>query len=231
VAREAGIRVPALLAFDDSRELVDRPYSIWERVHGETLGLFAPDPTAVASTWCEVGRELGRLHLRVRECPDPRGWLDRPGRDRQLDERAGRLEAAGRLSTDDVATVGRWTERLRPALDEPVEDRFLHDDGHAMNVMCSRDGALLALLDWGDAGWGDPALDLARVPLAALPAVLEGHGEVAPGILGNAAPARLLWDRIESALEDLEGGYGRPGTLADLARFVESDERWRRALA
>ena len=37
-ARGAGIRTPRLLAFDDSRALVNRPFSIWERVHGETLG-------------------------------------------------------------------------------------------------------------------------------------------------------------------------------------------------
>ena len=38
-ARAAGIRTPEMLAFDDTRELVDRPYSLWERLHLETLGL------------------------------------------------------------------------------------------------------------------------------------------------------------------------------------------------
>src|SRR5215472_8057848 len=38
VAREAGILTPRLIAFDDSRTIVDRPFSLWERVHGETLG-------------------------------------------------------------------------------------------------------------------------------------------------------------------------------------------------
>ena len=40
IARAAGVRVPRLVAFDDSGALMDRPYSLWERVYGETLGLF-----------------------------------------------------------------------------------------------------------------------------------------------------------------------------------------------
>jgi aminoglycoside phosphotransferase (APT) family kinase protein len=35
-----------------------------------------------------------------------------------------------------------------------------------MNLMCARDGILLALIDWGDAGWGDPALELAQTSRA-----------------------------------------------------------------
>jgi hypothetical protein len=76
VARAAGIRTPALIAFDDSHELIDRPYSLWERVHGRALGLYAPDASTVPGTWAEIGRELARLHLTVTECADPNGWLE-----------------------------------------------------------------------------------------------------------------------------------------------------------
>lgn len=37
VARAAGILTPRLIAFDDTRTLVERPFSLWERVHGEPL--------------------------------------------------------------------------------------------------------------------------------------------------------------------------------------------------
>src|SRR5688572_20896349 len=47
-ARAAGIRTPGLIAFDDSRDLLDRPYSLWERVHGETLGLLDLDADRLA---------------------------------------------------------------------------------------------------------------------------------------------------------------------------------------
>ena len=83
VARAAGVLVPRLIAFDDSRTIVDHPYSLWERVHGETLGLLPPTPRLTA-TWAAVGRQLARLHGDVRDCPDPQGWLDRPDRERDL---------------------------------------------------------------------------------------------------------------------------------------------------
>lgn len=61
-----GIRTPRLLAFDDSRTLTDRPFSIWERVHGETLGNAHLDTHQRAAVWYEVGQEIAALHSRVR---------------------------------------------------------------------------------------------------------------------------------------------------------------------
>src|SRR5262245_60630470 len=71
VAYAAGVLTPRLIAFDDSRELVAQPFSLWERVHGETLGLAKLSPVKVADVWRTVGQQLARLHSRVRECPDP----------------------------------------------------------------------------------------------------------------------------------------------------------------
>src|SRR5262249_10491530 len=78
VAREAGILTPQLIAFDDSRTLVDRPFSLWERVHGETLGLSSLGAGARKDIWREVGQQIARLHDRVNSCPDPNGYLDTP---------------------------------------------------------------------------------------------------------------------------------------------------------
>ena len=38
-AFKAGVLTPRLIVFDDSRTLIDRPYSIWEHIHADTLGL------------------------------------------------------------------------------------------------------------------------------------------------------------------------------------------------
>jgi hypothetical protein len=84
VARAAGIPTPRLIAFDDSRTLVDRPFSLWDRVPGETLGLLALAASQLADTWRQVGRQLFRLHDRVRVCADPNGYLDTPGREMDL---------------------------------------------------------------------------------------------------------------------------------------------------
>ena len=55
VALAAGVRVPRLIAFDDSGSVTNRAYSLWERIQGETLGLFVPDPHTSPVTWRDVG--------------------------------------------------------------------------------------------------------------------------------------------------------------------------------
>jgi aminoglycoside phosphotransferase (APT) family kinase protein len=217
VARAAGVRVPRLVAFDDSGAVVDRPYSLWERVYGETLGLFAPDPRSCPATWRTVGLQLALLHNRVQDCPDPHRWLDHPVRELHLEERIASLAAASAIDPALASEFDRAADALRPAVEAPLSARFLHNDVHAMNIMCARDGTLLALLDWGDAGWGDPALELAQVPLSVVPLVLEGYESEA--YLDNTAQARILWDKLCAAVEQFEKGCGHGGLLdALLAR-------------
>jgi fructosamine-3-kinase len=221
VARAAGIKTPELIVFDDSRVLIDRPYSIWERVHGETLGLVAPDARDVLGTWAQVGRELAKLHLTIRECPDPHGWLDAP----EYGDPRNYLAA---LDQPIRGRVGRWLERLSPALDVAVTPRFLHGDLHDMNVMCSRSGNLLALIDWGDAGWGDPAIEFTDVPLAALPTVVEAYESIAPGLLGAGAEARILWYRLARGMKRLATGSASADRVAEHLAFREkAPPRWK----
>ena len=218
VARAAGVCVPRLVAFDDSGTVVDRPYSLWERVHGETLGLFAPEPCSCPATWRAVGRQLALLHNRVQDCPDPHGWLDRPARELDLEERVASLAAAATIDPALAGELDRAAKALRPALQGPLTVRFLHNDIHAMNVMCARDGTLLAVLDWGDAGWGDPALELAQVRLDAAPFVLQGYESEAH--LDDAAEARMLWDKLCAAVEQFEKGGVYDKSLDHLLAYI-----------
>jgi hypothetical protein len=55
-ARAAGVRTPALVAFDDSFELLPVPYVIYERVHGKTLGMLHFGPKDIPGVWHQVGR-------------------------------------------------------------------------------------------------------------------------------------------------------------------------------
>jgi aminoglycoside phosphotransferase (APT) family kinase protein len=224
VARAAGVPVPRLLAFDDSRSLVDRPYSIWERIHGETLGLLPPDLGIQRETWNAVGRHLAVLHNRVRECPDPNGWLDRPDRDLDLAERVAQLASAASIDTATAKEIERWIDALTLAVGSTMKRCFLHNDVHAMNLMCGRNGSLLAIIDWGDAGWGDPALEFAQIPLAAVPSVMTGYELEAPGLLGDLPEARIIWDKLDYALHALPGNRQR---MDELRRFIRTaDDRW-----
>jgi hypothetical protein len=111
-ARAAGVRTPRMLAFDDSLELLPVPYSIYERVHGETLGLLDQDPADTPGVWTELGRDLALLHTRVgkdgpvadlelEEMPDPRPW-------------PGELAVEGYFSDTEARWLSGWLERLAP---------------------------------------------------------------------------------------------------------------------
>jgi aminoglycoside phosphotransferase (APT) family kinase protein len=169
-SRAHGIAVPRLLAFEAG------VYSLWERVHAETLSELPFLPRA----WRELGGELARLHDRMRACDDPNGWLDEPCPYDDPGPQLHALVACGAVAADVAATLERWLDALRPALAPPSRRSFpLHNDAHGGNVMCTRDGALVALIDWGDAGWGDPAHELGSLPVESVPTCrrrLRGSG-------------------------------------------------------
>jgi aminoglycoside phosphotransferase (APT) family kinase protein len=219
-ALAAGILTPRLIAFDDSRTLVDRPFSLWERVHGETFGLLELDQPRRAGVWRQVGRELSRLHHRVRVCPDPNGYLDTPGRPSDLEPLLKRLVDAGRVDDAAAKEIARLISDLAPQIVPAAGVRFVHADIHAMNVMCSRDGALLAIIDWGDAGWGDPTLDFAAIPLDWIAHAAEGYEAETPGALGEFPNARFIWDKLHYAMEDLLDAPGRVPPLDAFRRFL-----------
>jgi aminoglycoside phosphotransferase (APT) family kinase protein len=198
-ARDAGVRTPRMLAFDDSLDLLPVPYSIYERVHGETLGLLDRDPADAPEVWRELGSDLALLHTRVEEdgpvadleleaMPDPRPW-------------PGELAADGYFTATEARWLSGWLERLAPAALGPVPRRFLHGDSQATNVLV-REGSLdyVAVIDWGGAGWGDPARDFAGVPLRVVPFMLEGYRKIAPVEDEESAEGRILWRHLQLSL-------------------------------
>jgi aminoglycoside phosphotransferase (APT) family kinase protein len=77
---------------------------------------------------------------------------------------------------------------------------FVHNDLHESNILCSPRGELLALIDWGDAGWGDATLDFAAIPLDSISAALAGYDRM--DRLGDYPEARFVWDHLNNALDD-----------------------------
>jgi aminoglycoside phosphotransferase (APT) family kinase protein len=223
VAHIAGVRTPRLIAFDDSRAIIDRPLSLWERIRGETLGLAKLDRRQHECVWHEVGRELDLLHSNVHACADPRGYLDTPGYEPNLAPTVARLVDAGRVSAKDAADIEHVLLELAPFVFDADQSRcFVHNDLHEMNVMCTSAGGLLAIIDWGDAGWGDPALDFAAIPLDAIPAALEGYGPDGRARLGLAYKARIVWTKLHDAMDDALEQPGRSIPLRRLRDFLAS---------
>lgn len=232
----AGIRTPRLLDFDETQRTVEATITLYERWPGVALGTVSPHEAELPGFYRELGRELGHLHSRVLECPDPFGWLD----EAEPSDPEGHLEMAvqnHRLDAPNALWLGRWIERLRPANSHQGEPRFLHNDAHSFNTMALPDGSFSGILDWGDAGWGDPAFDFSTLPLWAVPWALEGYREVGcatdPGFCG-----RVLGYILETAL-DWENRNEVPGQEpwsptasslhVNLARFLATDPgpEWR----
>ena len=237
-AREAGVRTPRMISFDDTGDLLSVPYSIYERVHGETLGLLDLDPAEAPGAWRDLGRDLSRLHsgvpedgptagLELEPMPDPRPWPDE-------------ISAEGYFTSTEARWFSEWLDRLAPAALATVHRRFLHGDSQATNVMVGSETLeYLAVLDWGGSGWGDPAWDFAGVPLRVVPFMLEGYREVAPLSGDETAEARIiLWRHLQLSLYLLrrdpqpERSWAeRPlGMLLDVMRFLLHDpgEKWSR---
>ena len=221
IARQTGILTPQLIAFDDSRTLADRPFSLWERVHGETLGLSVLPRNLRDNVWREVGQQVARLHDNVKSCPDPNGYLDTPGRELKLDLVLRQFADSRHASKDIVYEIERLISDLSPFVARNgTSSCFVHDDLHERNVMCSRHGRLLALIDWGDAGWGDPTLDFAAIPLDSISAALEGYEH--PERLGKYPKTRIIWDRLHNALDDAIDNPTCAVPVADYRRILDA---------
>jgi aminoglycoside phosphotransferase (APT) family kinase protein len=217
-AHAAGILTPRMIAFDDSRTLVDRPFSLWERVHGATLGGITLSDEARSAAWCAVGRELARLHRRVVSCPDPHGYLDVPEDYPDVERFLAALVDGGRL---DAGTAGDLDAACRELGEAPAAtNTFAHGDAHAMNVMCDEDGRLLALIDWGDAGWSDPMHDFSSMPLDVIPSAVAGYETETGQRLDDAARARLIRTKVISALDHFVRHPERMLDADALRRFV-----------
>lgn len=237
-ARAVGVRTPRLVVFDDSLTLLPVPYTIYERVHGETLGLLDLDPATTPEAWRELGHDLAVLHAEV-SADGPCGSLAVD--EEVLDPRALAEARAseGWFTTLEARWLVTWLDRLAPAMTAAVPHRFVHRDVQATNVMVrTRDEPrYLALLDWGEARWGDPASDFGALPLRAVSYALEGHRAVAPLDGDETAEARILWCHLTWALYVLPRG-ATPGlswaecplaVLLETLRFCldQPGGRWR----
>jgi aminoglycoside phosphotransferase (APT) family kinase protein len=192
LVKRHGITTPALIAYDDSRALIDRSYSIWERVQGFSLDN-ADDGYSLNGVWVKLGNELGLLHTGIKNCPDPDGWLDSPDREYVRDDLV-------RTVTEKYGGSDGLRELIDRACDGDTfayEKRFVHGDVHTGNIMCSPARGYAGLIDWGDAGWADPAIDFYMIPVRVIGLVLSGYAEATDtAIVDEGFINRIMLDKI-----------------------------------
>ena len=236
VAKKAGMRTPDLLVCDVSCELVPASYTIYERIHGDTLGLLNLEPHETPDAWRELGRDLARLHASSYEVdiakqiqhdnlPDPREWPEQ-------------LAEAGYFTLSEANWFSQWLDLLAPYALAPVRQCVCHGDTQATNIMVKRTTReYLALIDWSNANWGDPSYDFGDSPIRTVPYVLEGYRQVIPGDNDETLPARILWRHLQLALNNMwreprpaQSWAERPlSFLLDIMRFLleTQDSCWK----
>jgi Ser/Thr protein kinase RdoA (MazF antagonist) len=153
--------------------------------------------------WHEVGRQLAILHANTEDVADPHGYLDPHRRLHDPEPLLADLERNGLLGNEAAPWVRDALRRLHPAVPPPdAFRRFLHGDITATNVLVSGD-SFHSLIDWDDAGWGDPVMDLVSLPLRVVDAALVGYRSVMPLDGDDSAEQRILWDKLTGALARL----------------------------
>jgi hygromycin-B 7''-O-kinase len=195
IARAAGVRTPAIVDFDDTHTLLATPYLVSEQVRGTPLDAI-PDPAAKA-LWLELARELAILHS-IPATPIPGVEADDGGGDPRPE--VDRLARDGYIDPGTARWLITWFDRLATRFDRDQPYVLLHGDIAAQNLLVDpRKSALAAVIDWGDAAWGLPGMEFAKLPLEQVAATLQGYGHHEYGVLEAAA----LWYHLSWGLSGL----------------------------
>ncbi len=203
-AVNAGVSTPALVVFDESRDIVPVPYSIFERMHAQPLSLrLDADPLQHRPIWHELGRQLATLHANVTTVPDPHDYLDPHRRTHDPEPLLAELERDGYLGNEAAPWVRDVLGRLRSSVPQhETYRRFIHGDITATNILVRAD-TFHSIIDWDDGGWGDPAMDFVSLPLRVVDTALAGYRSVMPLDGDDTAEQRILWDKLVGALQRL----------------------------
>jgi len=134
--------------------------------------------------------------------------------------------------------LSQWLDHLALMQAVPVRRCVCHGDVQATNIMITpTTREYLALIDWGNANWGDPAYDFGDKPIRTVPYVLDGYRQVIPVDNDETLPARILWRHLQLALHNIwrepqpaQSWAERPlSVLLDIMRFLleTEDSRWK----
>jgi aminoglycoside phosphotransferase (APT) family kinase protein len=150
--------VPRLLAIGEPGEGVEGYWSITSWIEAAPADRSAFDTVRSAERLADF---LHALHRIPSDAALPAGEANH-FRGARLDMQSPRVEAAVAALSDELNPV-QMRALWRQALNAPMHaasPQWLHGDLHAGNLLL-RDGVLAAVIDWGLAGIGDPAIDLA----------------------------------------------------------------------
>jgi hygromycin-B 7''-O-kinase len=204
LVRAAGLRTPELIVYDDERDIVPRPYTIYRRAPGVLLGNLEVPVESLSSLYQEIGIELAALH----KISPPKGIRLRRANWEAWNVMR-QLKSAiedNLLSGEEAREIERWLDFVAPLFGEPETGTLIHKDIHPWNLMVDPGTFdLTAILDWGDASVGDVADEFAAMPLVAVPSMFLGY-QTGGEPMSEALVARSLFSGLGLALWEIREG-------------------------
>lgn len=173
------------------------PWAIVPWHAGETADRHPLRPQGVR----DLGRAMRSLHT-----PAPPDAPVNPFRGIPLAERPDPLPALTALHDGAVPRPLQRVWRRALAAGPPGPLAWTHGDLHARNVLGAPDGSLVAIIDWGDVGAGDPAVDLSALWTVLHPAdhtaFCSTYGPVDGPLLDRARGWALVFGTIFAGLAE-----------------------------
>jgi len=183
---DTSVPVAPIVAFDDSREVVDRNFLLMERLPGRPL-TEAPE-VDFDRVLFQVGEYLQQAHgLRAEQY----GYLGAHRPMEPQDDWGSAFFVMWNRMIDDIVGVEFYDEEeagfMRGLLDERLElfvrqvpSCMLHMDIWHQNILVDDRGEVSGIVDWDRGLWGDPEIEFAVLDYCGIsePAFWEGYGQM-----------------------------------------------------
>jgi aminoglycoside phosphotransferase (APT) family kinase protein len=185
---ETTVPVAEILAYDDSRNLLDRDYLLMERLPGQPLIEMELTGAQFDGVLEQVGVYLAQMHALV---ADRYGYL---GPHQPMEPQTTWVDAFTVMWNkllDDVVACGGYTREeadamrrlldvYRPHFERYVPASLLHMDVWSQNILVDDAGQVTGLVDLDRALWGDPEIEYAVLDYCGIsePAFWRGYGRV-----------------------------------------------------
>lgn len=203
IAARVGVAVPAAVRTGVATDAFPWTWSIVPWFPGVAADTGNPGPHGAR----QLGSALHHLHVRA-----PADLPPSPYRGVPLAEREDPRPALDGLHDGSAPSALHriWTRALAAEEAAPrSHPTWIHGDLHARNLVLSDGGELRAIIDWGDLGAGDPAVDLS-VLWTVLEAGLHtsfcaGYGPLDGVLLARARGWALVFGVIFAGIEGDDG--------------------------
>jgi aminoglycoside phosphotransferase (APT) family kinase protein len=183
---ETTVPVAEILAYDESRQLLDRDYLLMERLPGRPISDAELPAHLFDGVLEQMGGYLAQMHALV---ADRYGYL---GAHHPMEPQPTWAEAfhvmwnkllddvvaCGGYSEEEAGALRRLFDVYRPHFDRPVPAALLHMDVWSQNILVDDAGRVTGLVDLDRALWGDPEIEYAVLDYCGIsePAFWRGYG-------------------------------------------------------